>query len=171
MAMYLSDNVTNANLFSSLAIINVTAATSNATLSPNAGAMTMNNSDLYSSSSYEMMYVFFVTALIFFIVAPFCFGEERRAICVRRIRERRWIPYDDMANDWYVVMMENRRQQQRTAEYHKTLIQEDEIRLQFLESAMKPYTMVRSIRFLGFCGYMCEVWIFEKNKQKRGRVA
>jgi hypothetical protein len=147
MAIYLSENVTSANTFSPL-VINSTAA-SNATSNPSASTSTsaMMNTDLYSSDT-EVMYVFFVSALIFFIVAPFCFGEERRAICVRRIRERRWIPYDDVANDWYVVMMENRRQQQRAAEYHKTLTQEDEIRLQFLETAMKPYTMVRSISFL-----------------------
>jgi hypothetical protein len=83
--------------------------------------------------------------LSFFLVVPFCASQRRRQLCVRRIRERRWIR--DEGDEWYqqAILRRQARRQQLDDEQRRfatSRTQEDEIREQFLTLSMERYTLV-----------------------------
>jgi len=82
--------------------------------------------------------------MVVFISLPFCTSKHRRVLCIRGIRERRWID-DDEQDEYGTVGEQERRQQQREEtqrHFQTTRTQEDEIRQQFLSISLKNYTML-----------------------------
>jgi biopolymer transport protein ExbB/TolQ len=91
---------------------------------------------------WMLIWIFF---LFIFIVVPFCASQRRRQLCVRRIRERRWIR--DEGDEWYqqAILRRQARRQQLDDEQRRfatSRTQEDEIREQFLTLSMERYTLV-----------------------------
>lgn len=87
--------------------------------------------------------MWFLTMIVF-VVLPFCTSKRRRVLCMRGIRERRWIG-DDEYNEYGSSVRQERRQHQREEtqrHFQTTRTQEDEIRHQYLSFAMENYTIM-----------------------------
>jgi hypothetical protein len=114
---------------------------------------TDENSNVTDNSNNILWTAILTFGLIFFTVMPFCYSKRRRKLCMRRIRERRWIEDERMTNQWYIeaqsVRQEERRRQleEQQRSFERTRTQEDEIREQFLREKMKNYTIVSFIQF------------------------
>jgi hypothetical protein len=87
--------------------------------------------------------------LFFFIFGPFCITQRRRQLCLRRIRERRWIEDDQRNHEWYEAVHSRRQErarqlqaEQRAMQMSKT--QEDSMREAFLLDIMKNYSITLS---------------------------
>ena len=89
----------------------------------------------------------FIVLLVIMLIFPFCRNKEQRALCCRRIKERRWIQ-EDRSNSWYHVQYRRRQEERRQQleaeqrEFETSRTQEDEIREQFLLSLMVNNTVV-----------------------------
>eukprot|EP00538_Stauroneis_constricta_P004563 CAMPEP_0119555844 /NCGR_PEP_ID=MMETSP1352-20130426/7928_1 /TAXON_ID=265584 /ORGANISM="Stauroneis constricta, Strain CCMP1120" /LENGTH=459 /DNA_ID=CAMNT_0007602687 /DNA_START=266 /DNA_END=1645 /DNA_ORIENTATION=- len=91
---------------------------------------------------------FWIVGAVVFILLPFCSTQQRRQVCWRRIRERKWgIPMPAAQPSRSSVLAAEARQrrrelaQQRQTRYQMSKTQQDEIREQFLMSRMDDYTM------------------------------
>lgn len=109
---------------------------------------TMENAELEDTvgRSDIMFTVVWVSFCIFFLSIPFCSTERKRKLCLRRIRERRWIQ-DTSEDDWYFQMMRDRQARRQDVQtIHQILqitkTQEDEIREQYVMTLLEHYTMV-----------------------------
>ncbi len=112
----------------------------------NSGGTTEDTEDSVQRSDI-MFTVVWVSFCFFFLLMPFCSNAKKRKLCMRRIRERRWIREED-DDDWYTQMMRERlaRRQQELAEFHTLEInktQGDEIREQYILKLLEKYTLVR----------------------------
>jgi hypothetical protein len=111
------------------------------------------NADFYIQKEVLWMFMWIV-ALVLFVCFPFCITKSRRDLCLRRIKERRWIA-DETEDDWYVAAIRRQQEQRRQRleeeqrQFQTSRTQEDEIREQFLLQCMKPFTMVRNIKIAG----------------------
>mmetsp|Transcript_2349 Transcript_2349/g.3858 ORF Transcript_2349/g.3858 Transcript_2349/m.3858 type:complete len:370 (+) Transcript_2349:229-1338(+) len=123
----------------------------NATTAPTMTAAPSGNNigDENPFDEEVMWIILWVFSLLLFLCLPFCITEPRRKLCLRRIRERRWIS-DDTVDDWYVSAMRQQQQQRRQQldeqqrRFQTTRTQEDEIREQYLLFQMEKYTMCLS---------------------------
>ena len=118
-------------------ILNAALETSSPTTEfPNV-ELTENN--LYFKDNMTWMVLWFTT-LILFIVAPF-FSKRRRILCMRGIRERRWISEEEVEEEMRREEMQQRVEAARS--------QEDSIRHQYLSFLMERYTVVSELFFRG----------------------
>lgn len=116
----------------------------NATIStqnPSQGGM----GDLNVSGDVLLM-IMWVFSLFAFLCFPFCTSKRRRKLCLRRIREIRWIN-DDYEDDWYREAFRRRQARQQQLEdqqrqFRTTRTQEDEIREQFLTLLLGKFSTV-----------------------------
>jgi hypothetical protein len=112
----------------------------------NSGCSDVTNSEMRTQILWMS---FWVTALVVFLCLPFCISDSRRNVCWRRIKERRWIAFEEEEEDWYPAAIRRQLEQrrQRMEEHQRrcqtTRTQHDEIREQHLLQCMKNYTMVR----------------------------
>ena len=114
-------------------ILNAALETSSPTTEfPNV-ELTENN--LYFKDNMTWMVLWFTT-LILFIVAPF-FSKRRRILCMRGIRERRWISEEEVEEEMRREEMQQRVEAARS--------QEDSIRHQYLSFLMERYTVVSEL--------------------------
>ena len=87
--------------------------------------------------------------MLLFICLPF-YSSRRRKICMRGIRERRWISddenlFDDDGNNHSDELDQQERRQQiqdNHRRFQTNRTQEDEIRQQYLVHLMENYSMV-----------------------------
>lgn len=90
------------------------------------------NSNYFQDNNMTWMILWFLT-LVFFIGVPFA-SKRRRILCMRGIRERRWISDEEIEEELRREEMQQRIQAARS--------QEDSIRLQYLSFLMERYTVV-----------------------------
>ena len=97
--------------------------------------------DMEFNAIDESVWMFlWIFSMIVFLCLPFCITSNRRKLCIRRIRERRWIPGgEEEEDDWYMQVIRRRQEEM----VQRTRTQQDEINEQYLLEVMKPYTMVR----------------------------
>jgi hypothetical protein len=94
--------------------------------------------------------ILWVIALVIFLCLPFCTSDSRRKVCWRRIKERRWISFEEDEEDWYPAsirrQLEQRRQrmEEQQRRFQTTRTTHDEIREKHLLQCMENYTMVCS---------------------------
>lgn len=107
-----------------------------------------NDDDGNEPSDEMWMMVLWFFALIMFLLVPICSNKKRRSLCMRRLRERRWIrDEDEFLDDWYRAAIDRRNARQRQMQaqqeqFQTSRTQEDEIREQFMLMAMEKYTTV-----------------------------
>jgi hypothetical protein len=111
-----------------------------------------NNMSLMENLPWVILWV---CSLLLFACLPFCINKQRRQLCRRRIKERRWIL--DPQPDWYTLVLQRqaqRRQEMETQqqEFQISRTQEDEIREQFLLVQLETYTMVSIVVSAAGCG-------------------
>jgi hypothetical protein len=91
------------------------------------------------------MFMWFMT-LAAFLCCPFCGTSKRRELCMRRIRERRWIEDEiEEERDRQAARRQQSRRQQlddQQRRFHVSRTQEDEIREQFLTTVTEKYATV-----------------------------
>ena len=87
----------------------------------------------YFKDNMTWMILWFIT-LVLFLAFPFVTSKRRRMLCVRGIRERRWIPDEEIEEELRREEMQQRIEAVRT--------QEDSIRQQYLSFLMQRYTIV-----------------------------
>jgi hypothetical protein len=98
-----------------------------------------------------MWMLLWISTMLLFICLPF-YSSRRRKICMRGIRERRWISddedlFDDDGNDRSAGPDQQERRQQiqeNRRRFRTNRTQEDEIRQQYLLHLMENYSMVRT---------------------------
>lgn len=98
-----------------------------------ASTMASGQSDNYFKDNMTWM-VLWVITLVVFLVFPFATSKRRRMLCARGIRERRWIPDEEIEEELRREEMQQRMEAVRT--------QEDSIRRQYLSFLMQRYTVV-----------------------------
>lgn len=84
-----------------------------------------------------------LSTVIIFILLPIITSKRRRVLCMRGIRERRWIG-DEEYEQYNSEGQRERRQlqrQQTQRHFQTTRTQEDEIRLQYLSFLMEDYSI------------------------------
>ena len=95
--------------------------------------------------------------VVVFILLPFMTSKRRRVLCMRGIRERRWISdeeYDQYNSEGQIERRQQHREQAQRR-FQTTRTQEDEIRQQYLSVLMANYTIVSkqillcSVKFSG----------------------
>ena len=86
--------------------------------------------------------------VVVFILLPFITSKRRRVLCMRGIRERRWISDEEYDRYNSEGQQESRQQQREENQRHfqTTRTQEDEIRQQYLSVLMENYTIVSKQR-------------------------
>ena len=89
-----------------------------------------------------------VALSLFLLIFPCCGTAHRRKLCLRRMRERRWISDDGPDDDWYLQAV-RRRQEERQAQliedqrrFQMTRTDEDDIREKFLAQTLTKFTIV-----------------------------
>lgn len=97
-----------------------------------ASTMASGQSDNYFKDNMTWM-VLWVITLVVFLVFPFATSKRRRMLCARGIRERRWIPDEEIEEELRREEMQQRMEAVRT--------QEDSIRRQYLSFLMQRYTV------------------------------
>jgi hypothetical protein len=114
-----------------------------------------NDDGTISSMTYfdenVMWMLLWISTMLLFICLPF-YSSRRRKICMRGIRERRWISddedlFDDDGNDRSAGPDQQERRQQiqeNRRRFRTNRTQEDEIRQQYLLHLMENYSMVRT---------------------------
>jgi len=90
------------------------------------------------------MVMWFITMIVF-VAFPFVTSKRRRVLCMRGIRERRWIPDEEWEQEWENENPTSRQRQQQREEnqrrFQTTRTQEDSIRQQYLAFLMERYTV------------------------------
>lgn len=97
--------------------------------------------------SIDFFLFVWVTLSLFLFIFPCCGTAHRRKLCLRRIRERRWISDDGPDDDWYVQAV-RRRQEERQAQlieeqrrFQMSRTDEDDIREKFLAQTLTKFTI------------------------------
>eukprot|EP00535_Pseudo-nitzschia_heimii_P006162 CAMPEP_0197185650 /NCGR_PEP_ID=MMETSP1423-20130617/12381_1 /TAXON_ID=476441 /ORGANISM="Pseudo-nitzschia heimii, Strain UNC1101" /LENGTH=375 /DNA_ID=CAMNT_0042636775 /DNA_START=146 /DNA_END=1273 /DNA_ORIENTATION=- len=81
--------------------------------------------------------------VVVFILLPFITSKRRRVLCMRGIRERRWIndeEYDEYNSEGRQERLQQQREQTQR-HFQTTRTQEDQIRQQYLSILMKNFTI------------------------------
>ena len=84
-----------------------------------------------------------VGAATVFLALPLITSKRRRILCMRAIRERRWIS-DDECVELGSDSQRRRQEEERRRNFRTTKSQEDDIRTQYLSFLMNNYTIVSS---------------------------
>eukprot|EP00980_Cylindrotheca_fusiformis_P031166 scaffold25921_cov137-Cylindrotheca_fusiformis.AAC.9 len=105
-------------------------------------------SDLQGNGSTKSRWlVLMCLGLVVFLLLPLLASKRRRKLCLRRLRERRWIEGTERSDDWYVEA-HRRRPENEQQTYRMSRSQEDEILKQLLINKMQEYTILLSSRIL-----------------------
>lgn len=101
----------------------------------------------YFNDNIVWMSLWFCTVIVF-ILFPFA-SKKRRKLCMRGIRERRFINDEEWDEESLSPSQRERQQQQREENqrrFQTTRTQEDEIRQQYLSYLLERYTVVSCVR-------------------------
>jgi len=101
----------------------------------------------YLQQNLMWMLLWFCTMVVF-IVLPFCTSKLRREMCMRGIRERRWIGAEEFEAEENALIESRNRESRRLhreetqREFQISGTQEDEIRHQYVALLMQNYTIL-----------------------------
>lgn len=130
------------------ASVPVSVPTSDFTYSPTAISSKEESGFDYGVDTHVWLIMWLITMVVF-ILLPITTSKRRRELCMRGIRERRWIrdeEYDENGSGDHQGTRRPPQQRDRTTQRHftTTRTQEDDIRQQYLSVLMKNYTIVLS---------------------------